>query len=255
VTFFTRVVAAAALLWMFFVSPAEARVFDFKNEHVAIYVGGTFGNSAAGDGAYALASGNGTKFDKKVESTASAEAGLLLSLEAVNFQLGVDYVMPRELKGVTGADSSGTPLFSLDSKLSALVVGGGIELIPYRKPRSRLLIGFKYGYSMANLTNRYSMTPAGTGAFGVGDYSEDATGTGVMLQGYAGWEINFTDVWTVAIHAGYRELRILGFKSTKETTAISGHQAEGQEILNMDGSSRAVNFGGAYVGLNFRFYL
>lgn len=245
----------AALSSVLSSSIAEARVFNFKDEHFAIYVGGTFGNSNAGDGAYSLSSGNGVSFDKKVQSTSSAEAGLLISLDQVNFKLGVDYVMPRELQAITGTDASGTKLFSLDSKVAAFVFGGGIELLPFRRPWHRALIGFTYGYAMASLTNRYTMTPAGSTALGVGDFSEEATGNGVMLQGYLGWEANFTDVWTITIHAGYRELLIPAFKSTKATTAISGNQSEGQDIRNMDGTVRSMNLGGVFAGINFRFYL
>jgi len=255
VKFFGVATVLLSLASVLCASSAEARVFDFKDEHWAIYVGGTFGNSNAGDGAYALSSGNGVSFDKKVQTTSSAEAGLLISLREVNFKFGVDYVMPRELKGITGTDASGTKLFSLDSKVAAFVFGGGIELLPFRRPRHRALIGFTYGYAMASLTNRYTMTPAGSGALGAGDFSEEATGNGVMLQGYVGWEANFTDVWTIAIHAGYRELIIPVFKSTKSTNAISGNQSEGQDILNMDGTARSMNLGGGFAGINFRFYL
>lgn len=249
------VIAITSLATVLYSFSASARVFDFKDEHWAIYIGGTFGNSSAGDGAYALSSGNGVNFDKKVLTTSSAEAGLLISLSRINLKLGTEYVMPRDLKGIKGSDASDTELFSLDSNVSALVLGGSLEMIAYQKPRARFLIGVGYGYAMASLTNRYTMTPAGTTALGVGDFSEEATGTGTMIQGYTGWELNITDVWTVTFHIGYRDLQIPGFKSTKATTAISGNQSDGQEILNMDGSARALNLSGAFAGINFRFYL
>ena len=247
-------VAAMPLLLQ--ASVAQARVFDFKNEFLAIYFGGSFGTTSAGDGAYALSSGGGgIVFDKKVASASSAEGGIALTLGRITLRLGVDYIMPRDQMGVIATDAGGTQLFSLDSKLSAFVLLGNLELLAYRGSRSRALIGAGYGTATANLQNQYTMTATGTTQLGVTDYTEEATGTAPMMQGYLGWEFLFTDTATAALQGGYRYLQIPSFKSTKTTTAITGSQSNGSAIHNYDGSERSMNLSGAFVGITFRFYL
>lgn len=237
-------------------SVAHGRVFDFKNENFAIFFGIGIGNSFLGDGAYALASGApGVSFSKKDSTSRAAEVGLAYTLKRINLRLGADYYMPADRNGVIGRNAAGVELFSIDSRVHAYSWTGNLELIFFSRPQSRGMIGAGYGMATANLSNHYLVTTDGTAAYGVGSYREEGQGTGTMFQGYLAWEALISDVSTAVLQLGYRDLHISGFKSNKSTTAISGTQTNGGSIRNMDGSDRAVNLGGLFFGINFRFYL
>jgi hypothetical protein len=234
---------------------AEARVFDFKSETFAVYFGGSFGNSNASAGAFALATPTDVAYDKKVATAATGEFGLLFSGTKFNLKIGAEYLMPRDQTGVNATDANNTPLFSLSSKISAIIPEVIIEMMPYRGNASRAILGAGYGYALVSLSNEYTMTSAGTSRFGVGDYKETGTGSAFMLEGYAGWEFFFVDTTTVVLQAGYRYCQVKSINSSQDTNAIPGAQKSGQEILNSDGSRRAMDLGGGFVGINFRFFL
>lgn len=248
----SSIIAAALSL---LAASAEARVFDFKNEKFAAYVGGTFGRSNAGDGAYALASGYGTQFDKSVQSASSAEGGIVFVGTRFTFKFGVEYLMPRDQVGITGTDQNGNTLFTLDAKMSAFIPQFDLEYMFLVRNTSHGYIGAGWGAGTVSISNEYHMTAAGTSALGVGDYKEMASGWGAMAQAYLGWEFLFSDVVTCAAHVGYRYLHAQAFTATQDATAISGNETNGQEIHNMDGSNRAVDLGGVFAGVGFRFYL
>jgi hypothetical protein len=234
---------------------AEARVFDLKSEHFAVYVGGTFGGSNVSDSAFGTSSGTGTVNDKKVQTTTSGEAGLFMAFAKFNFRLGVEYLMPRELKGITGTNAAGTTLYSLDSSIGSLVPSASIELLPYKGQNTRALIGLGYGVAITSFDNQYTMTTAGKTALGVSDFKESATAVSPLIETYAGFEFLFADAVTATILGGYRWCNAQTFKSTEDVTAISGTQKKGDDVINMDGGPRSMDLSGAFVGINFRFYL
>jgi hypothetical protein len=252
-----RLAASAAAILMLVPLDAQARKFDFKNESFAIQFGGTFGPSRVSDTAYSSAVGDGTIIDTKgVQTNSSGGIGVLFSGTRFNFKLAVEYLMPRDQVGVIGTNAGGTDLFTMDSKLSALVPTASIELQAYRGTRSRAILGGSYGLAFVSLDNDVTMTAAGTAAFGgVGSFKESATAKAPMLEAYAGLEFLMTDVVTLTLSGGYRYLPVRGFKSIKETRALSGNQTDGGDILNMDGGDRYVDMGGGFIGAHFRFYV
>ncbi len=237
------------------VPTAEARVFDFKSESFALYVGGSFGSINAGDGAYALASGHGTQFDKKVQSATSAEFGLIFSATRFVLKFGGEYLMPRTQTGITGTSAAGAELFTLNSTVAAFIPMGNLELLFWKGATSRGYIGGGYGQAFVTLSNEYLFTAAGTSAFGVADYKEMAAGTAPFYQTYFGWEFLFTDTATLAFQLGYRSIKVEGLSATQPVTAITGPESNNTSIINMDGGQRSLDLGGGYANINFRFYL
>jgi hypothetical protein len=130
-----------------------------------------------------------------------------------------------------------------------------VEFLPYKGQNTRALLGFGYGVAIASLDNEYTMTSAGRTALGVSDFKESATGVSPLMQTYLGFEFLFADTVTATIQGGYRWCTVKTFKSTEDTTAISGPQKKGDDIINMDGGPRSMDLSGAFVGVNFRFYL
>ena len=247
--------AALIIASLVLTTGAEARVFDFKNERFAMYFGGSFGTSNASAGAFALAAPSDVVYDKQVSTSATGEFGMLFSGTRFNLRLGAEYLMPRDQVGVNATDANKTQLFSLTSKVSALVPIATLEFMPYRGALSRAVIGGGFGWALVSLSNEYTMTSAGQTRFGVGNYKETGTGSASLFEGYAGWEFLFTDTTTATINAGYRYCQVRTLTSSQNTNAIAGQQKENQEILNADDSHRSMDRGGAFIGINFRFYL
>jgi hypothetical protein len=236
-------------------SMAEGRVFDFKSESFALYVGGSFGSVNAGDGAYALASGHGTQFDKKVQSATSAEFGILFSTTRFVLKFGGEYLMPREQTGITGTSVAGTELFTLNSTIAAFIPMGNLEFLFWKGATSRGYFGGGYGQAFVTLSNEYLFTSAGTTAFGIGNYKEIAAGTAPFYQSYMGWEFLFTDTATLAFQVGYRSIKVEGLSATQAVSAITGPESTNSPIFNMDGGQRSLDLGGGFANINFRFYL
>ena len=234
---------------------AEGRVFDFKSESFALYFGGSFGSINAGDGAYALASGHGTQFDKKVQSATSAEFGFLFAATRFVLKFGGEYLMPREQTGITGTSVAGTALFTLNSTIAAFIPMGNLEILFWKGTTSRGFFGGGYGQAFVTLSNEYLLTSAGTTALGVGDYREMAAGTAPLYQSYLGWEFLFTDTATLAFQIGYRSIKVQGLSATQPVSAITGPESTNSSIFNMDGGQRSLDLGGGFANINFRFYL
>lgn len=250
-----RLCHIAFALVVFAAIPAQARIFDFKKETFGLYLGGSFGNSNVGNAAYANATPVDIEYDKKVLTTSSAELGFVFSGTRYNLRLGVEYLMPRDQKGVNATNGAGTSLFTLNSSVSALIPMGILEYMPYRGQRSRALIGTGYGYAMVYLSNEYVFTDAGRARFGVSDYKETASGSAAALQGFVGWEFHFADTTTIALTAGYRYLQVKSFTVSQSVPTLHGQQDAGQELTNADGSRRSMDLGGGFAGLTFRFFL
>lgn len=253
VTVLLRIVATLSV--SFFMTAAEARVFDFKNEHVALYFGGSFGSTNVSSGAFTNATPNDVIYDRQVQTASSAEFGLMFSTRLLNFRFGGEYLMPRDQAGINATNTAGAALFSLTSKVSAIIPMVTIELMPYRGVLTRGLIGVGYGYALVSMSNEYTMAAAGTARWSKADYKEVGTGGGSFMQGYLGWEFLFTDTTTAAISAGVRYCRVASMTSSQDTNAIGGQQTTGQEIFNSDGSHRSLDLGGGFLAINFRFYL
>jgi hypothetical protein len=234
---------------------AEARSFSFKSFSFATLFGGTYGTSNAADTAYAHSLPAGVSVGAAVPATASGEFGLLLSGTRANLKMSGELLMPKALPGIEGKNPGGTSYFTAESEIQAAVAMATIELLAYPAATSRMMVGLGYGLASVTLVNSYEMTSAGTTATGVGDFTEKATAQAPVMQGYLGYETLFTDRATVAFTLGYRACEVSGFKAVGNAATFNGSLTDGQKLLNRDGSERKVNLSGAFVGLNFRFFL
>ncbi len=237
---------------LFAFTKAEAKIFDFKNASYGAYVGGTYGPSSANDMAYAGADQQ-SSFDMKAQSNYSAEFGFLASTRRFNFKVFAEYLFPKHLTNVTASNSSGTAVYNLDTDVTVVIPGGGIEYAMKVGNTWRWLLGGGFGYAIATMDNKYTFTTAGQ-SYGLSNFEENATSTSSMYMGYTSLEFQFTEIGTMMLTAGYRYLRFNSFSSTSNVTGFSGSEASGSTLTNQDGSNRTMNLSGPYAGVTFRFY-
>jgi len=248
---------AAALCTVSFAllsSIAQARTFDFKKESFASYFRGTYGTSNAKDSTFGGAVAENVTADKSVTGAASGEFGFLFSGEKVGFRVGLEYLVPRSMTEVKFADRNENVLATANTKITALIPLGGLEFPAYRSGTARMIIGVGGGLAMVNVENQYVLTTAGRTRFGLDDFTESASGQGLLAQTYVGYEFLLTDTVTMMGDLGYRYCKVSSLKSSRSQESFSNDQTEGGDLLNADGSVRSVDLSGLFVGLGFRFY-
>lgn len=235
-------------------STAQARKYDMKNEVFATYFGGGFGPSNVSDHAFGMAAGAGVQTDQVVRSNFSGEFGVLLAISKFNIRLAGEYLVGRALNGVKGS-AGATEYYQLDSKITAFVPMALIETEIWSKTETRLVVGGGLGLASVSLDQEYEMTATGATNLGVASYIEKASASVPTWRAYIGGETLFVDTTTVALELGYRELKVESLQSSKDATSLTGQQSTGANIINMDGSQRSFDLGGAYANIYFRFYL
>lgn len=242
------------LLILFFGGEANARKFDMKNEVFATYFGGGFGPSNVSDHAFGMAAGTGVQTDQIVRSNFSGEFGVLFALSKLNVRLAGEYLVGRALTGVKG-NAGSTEYYDLDSKITAFVPMALVETEIWSASETRIVLGGGLGMASVSLDQEYEMTATGATNLGVASYIEKASASVSTWRAYLGGETLFVDTTTVAIELGYRDLKVGSLQSTKATSSLTGAQSAGTTLINMDGSSRSFDLGGAYANIYFRFYL
>ena len=252
-------IAAAGLGWTALLGPdfAEARKFDISQEVVAPYIGGTYGISNLSDSVYGRSSGASTLFTETVKQNMSGELGVTLKLQSVVLRLGVEYIFGQTMTGVKGKNQTGIELLDLDSKVSAIVPMGAVEIPLSMGTESRLHFGIGGGYALVNVDNEYRLTSTGQSTYpGVPEtYSEKGSGGGIAYKAYVGGEFLLTDTVTFAVDVGYRQVQATRIQATKAMTTLSGSYPSGADLLFNSGDPRSVNLGGLYFGSQLRIYI
>jgi hypothetical protein len=253
------IISRVALLtiMVFTATAAEARVFDFSKQTFSTYLRASGGPTTLQRGAYSAGFPNSITFnDTNAPSTVySAEIGLAFTNPNVyNFRLGVEGLYPYASGGSTGANG-GTPEFTINSLTYAIIPQANFELFLKKKPNFRFYLGAGGGYAITSFDNNITMTPQGTTTYGVSNYSELASGTGIMGQGYLGMEFPAFDNIGFSFDVGYRYLVIPSFTASQSYTNLSGKIiSQGSTITNADGSTRSLNLSGVFGAVSFRFY-
>jgi hypothetical protein len=251
-------IARSALLLLFAIAlgpTAQARTLSLGANQFATYFGGSFGTTRLGDSAYGASSGSATKVDQKVPWNTSANVGVALGFSNVTLLVGGEMLMPRSSSEIKGTNASGTQLFTLSSTVRAYLPTAALELLFARTPDSRWIIGAGGGYAFVTLENKYEFTTDGLAQFGISNYTEKGRAQGTMLQVYFAGEWVFTDTASLVFSGGYRNLIVDHVKASADQDTITGSQSSGSDLKNSDGGYRTLDLGGAFAGLQFRFYL
>ncbi len=235
-------------------SSAHALQFDLKNAGFGTYIRGEYGLAVRGDASYADSSGADVTFDGTRTSNAGGEFGVLWSGQKTVFRISTELLLPKSMTGITGG-VSGTPYFTLDSKVTGIVPQANLDFIVKPLAESRILVSIGGGYAYVTTTNTYKMTTAGTTAYpSVADHTETGKGSGLSVQTSVAYEMEFADHATLVFDVGYRYLRITELKSSGDVKTFSGTYADGDTLKNNNGSDRSLDLGGAFAGAGFRFY-
>lgn len=234
---------------------AEARVFNIAKQTVSTYIRGSYATSQLGLKGYGLSSNANTVFTDKVSVNTSGEFGLYFASGAFGVRFAGELLSPKALENVSGTNSGGTPLMSVDSKAQALIYKMNIEYSRFFTPISKMYISVGMGSANVTLTNAYTMTAAGTTAYSLTDHTVKGTQSLIMAEVAVGYEYNFSADTTVMMDLGWRQLQAKSLTHTSATTTFNGANAQGDALVDHDGSATTLDLGGFYVGLGLRFYI
>jgi opacity protein-like surface antigen len=241
----------------FFAAPAEARVFNYKDSTLAMFLRGTGGTSNLGDAPFGDSCGTDTEISEGSKYSYSGELGLLIGLGSVNLKLGAEALQHRPVAEGKGKNSSDVERFSLDSSTFVFNPNVAIEIVLDGAGNTRYFASGSVGYAMVDVENRYTMTATGTTDLGVSDFNEKMIGTGMSATLGGGLESLFTDNVTFTLEGGYRYLKVakLTYRGDVNNIVKPAGASKGEEALNHDGTSRALDLSSFFVGVSFRFYL
>lgn len=237
-------------------SLAEARVFDFKNERFCSYLRYSYSPSKIAQTAFADSSGTGVTFDQTVKLNHGGEFGFVYSTPVVSFLFGFEALKTQLLPNIVGTDAAGTTLYTFSSDVSGYVPKLGMEFTFTKWSTSRIYLATMTGTATMTLQNSYKLTADGTAAFPtVVDFREEAQGTANLNEVGLGYEGLMSDTTTYNLELGYRTMNVAKFKHNRAVETFNGGVNKGDPLVNADGSSRSIDFGGYYGSITFRFYI
>ena len=241
-------------LCLFVTSSASAKVFNFQDRSFATYLRGTFGTSNLQREAYQPGVPSSVSFSSSsgVSQGFSGEIGvLIIPSPSFAWRFGVEVINPQGTTGAGGLSATGTPLFSVDSQVYSIVPQGNIEIFLKKSPTWRYYVGGGAGYAVTTFKNTYTMTSAGVAQLGVQNYIEEASGFGLMGQGFTGFEFSFFDNVGLSLDIGYRYLVVNNYTSNRNVITPIGTLSTGGAIKNNDGSNRITDLSGFFLPLLF----
>lgn len=244
------------IVTMLLIAPlAEARKFNFKDSTFATYLKGTYGTSEVMGTPYNQSSGTQTAgFSELIRSSASGEFGFLIAGDTFTLRLGAELLLPTHRSDIKGMTSSGSNIFNLETKISALTPMAYIDVNVMQRGNSKAFIGAGVGYAFVKMENIYTFE-AGQTTYAMSDFFERATANAIAAHGYAAYETLFADNVTVVFDAGYKYLPVRKLNHQNATTTFVGTVGKGDPVTTHGGNNRLVNLSSAYAGIAFRFYI
>ena len=112
-----------ALLWAL---PTWARVFNLATETKAVYLKGNVGLSNLGEDAYINSSGSSTVFNAQPKYNYGGEVGIVFVGKDAGGNLGVEFFSAQKQSAISGTNSGGTELMTVDSNITAMIAKGGL---------------------------------------------------------------------------------------------------------------------------------
>lgn len=239
-----------ALFILFFLSDAEARVFDLNKESFASYFSIGTGTSVVDKAAFKDESTTTTTYNDGIATNPSGEFGFIYANKFISWRFGFESIRPAKLATVTATDGGAT-VYNIDSDVTIYTPKLGLELNFKTTGQSRVY-GFGYaGQSSITVANSYTNLTIAPNA----DFSSTYTGTANLMGGGLGYEFAAFDTTSMTIEAGYRDLSFSNLTYSTAITNFTGSQTAGATVVDVSGAKRALNFTGAYATVGFRFYL
>lgn len=236
----------------------EARVFTYgESSSLGAFIRATGGLVSVNQDAFANSSGSDTQLTGASSMDYSGEFGFVFGMGSrVHLRVGAEILQPSTVNS-TGTSPAAVERFTLSSSIFVFNPNLVLETVYSEIAGMRFFAQAGVGYAMVNVSNDYRMTAAGTTQLGgVGSYKETMSGAGVSGIFGFGLETMFTDNVTFMVDFGYRYMPVKSFKYTGDFNAIVSPSgvAKGDQVLNHDGSQRALNMSGVFAGVGFRFY-
>lgn len=236
--------------------PAEARVFSFAKENVAVYFKGDAGLLKLGKSGYSKSSGTSTEFTAEPNFGYGGEFGVLLTLNAVGLRLGVTGITSRKMDGIEGKNAAGTLLMTMSSQAIAYAPSAHFEFGLKNTNTQRFFVSLGGGYAYVSLINDYRLTSSGTSTYpGIVDYTEEGTGNAIFGDVSLSYEFSMTDNVAMLLDLGYRYLQVSRLTHGRAATTFLGPVATGDVVRNSDGTNRTLDLNSPFFGIGFRFYL
>lgn len=237
--------------------PAQARVFNFGDESLAVFFGGSVGYSDIYQNAFKNTSGsNTTSFSDGVTYNQSIELGASLKIQKVTFKFGAEVLQTNTLRDVSGKDSTGDELMELDSKVFIFNPNMVVEFDLLQESDTRSFIGVGFGLASVSVDNTYRLTTAGQTEYpSVSNYTDETDGTTTSYSIHFGQEKHFTDNVTFHYNLGYRFMTFDSLKYGAAADAFQGTVAKDDVAKFNDGTDRTIDMSSLFVGIAFRFYM
>lgn len=250
--------SALVLLGLFgCASTVYARVFDFSTETYAPYLRGTSGPSLIKKTAFADSDGDGAVVSDQATSNFSGELGLAISFAKATIRLGYEGLTPTALKDIEVKNAGGDVLYKMNSNIMVTAPKISLDLHLKQWPTSRLIMFFTASYPKVIMSNEYTLTTDGQAAYpGIQNYLEQGVQQSIAYEGGLGYEILMADTTTVALEAGYRQMKFGDMTHNKAITNFDGDViAKKDPVRDRDGSKRELDFSTYYVGMTLKFYI
>lgn len=247
-----------ALILLFAPLAAQARVFDFKDSSIAAYLRGIGGMSAVGQEPFGNSCGQDTKVSGETKYQYGGELGFQFAFtDAFRMRLGAEMIQHRPVLEGKGTNPSGVERFEIESDVFIFNPNVTFEYAYKAMPKTKTYVGVGMGMADITIENRYKMTATGSSELGVSDFNEKIHGVSTSFHALIGFETAFVDNATFSLDAGYRYLQTkkLTYKAATNNIVNPSGSAEGDPVLNHDGTDRRMDLGGLYFGATLKFYL
>lgn len=242
----------------FIVFQSYARVFNFKNENLAVFFQGSGGLSSVSNNVFAKSSGSSTVFSSSdvVAYNPAFDLGFLFKLsEGFVVTTSMQLLQTKQVVA-KGTNSSGTELMTVTSDVFVMNPRLQFEVDVYNAGTSRFYINAGAGYADVSVDNKYEFTATGSTTYSsIADYTEKSNNYFISYTMGLGYEYIFVDNVTMNLDLGYRYLKVGQLTHKHDTTTINGAVSKGDVVKNNDGLNREFDLGGVYVGIGFRFYI
>lgn len=244
-----------SLILMFLTLPAQARVFDIKDEKVGGYLRGGYASAPMDNTLQSKSVGSGSTVDYTVPYNLSGEFGFIYGNPNIQFRFGVEIIRPPDKKNEQGKDAGGTQWYSMNSELSVVVPKVGVDLTLKKGQTSRLYAGGSVGYASLTGRNSYTFTAAGTTQYGLVDFYEDLRGTTQQYEGWIGYESHLSDSTTWSVEGLYKGLLFSNIDHYHDATTFQGAVVKGDHAIDNNRSAREIDMSQIFVNIALRFWI
>jgi len=246
------------VLFLFFIFPTEARIFDMGKSKFGSYLRSTYSPWASPESPFGQSSGSGVGWNESFTNLMSYEFGILYNSSQITWRFGLEVISPPSLSGVTGkGTANGTLYYRMDSTLSAVNPKVGIEVNLKTWPKSRLWMYFDYGLANLTMGNTYRFTAAGTAQFPVpgADFREEIKANSGNYTGSFGFESLLSDNTTWCLELGYRMMQFSGLNHNVAATTFQGPVSIGTGATTNSGGARSLDMSGAFASFALRIWV